>query len=332
MDKNTKEEIIEKYLSGISANQICIEKSINISSVMYLLRKNNIPIRSISENVNNYYTKKKNCIINFDEELNDILLGNLLGDGSIRLSMVNCIYTHTDKHLEYVEWIKDIFNLRERRSTTIISKSYRDYGIVWSITKVIVNTTDGCRENQVLTTDATYAEKDAKHKPKYDYIQPRDKDDLGETYGSNVKRRVACGNLYINICRDSEGDLVETFINTGKGGICQSNTNAISRLVSLALRSGVKVDSIIDQLSNIKCPACTILKAQGKEVEQSCPDAIARYLKEKYEQGNIVIKETKSKSKKPIEKDNKMICPNCGEKMRLESGCITCTCGFSKCG
>ena len=109
MDKNTKEEIIEKYLSGISANQICIEKSINISSVMYLLRKNNIPIRSISENVNNYYTKKKNCIINFDEELNDILLGNLLGDGSIRLSMANCIYTHTDKHLEYVEWIKDIF-------------------------------------------------------------------------------------------------------------------------------------------------------------------------------------------------------------------------------
>jgi ribonucleoside-diphosphate reductase alpha chain len=191
---------------------------------------------------------------------------------------------------------------------------------------------DGCRENQVLTTDATYAQKDLEIKPKYDYIQPKDKDDLGETYGSNVKRRVACGNLYINICRDSEGDLVEAFINTGKGGICQSNTNGISRLVSLALRSGVKVDAIVDQLSNIKCPACTILKAQGKDVQQSCPDAIAKYLKEKYEQGNVIIKETKSKGKKLIEKDSKMVCPNCGEKMRLESGCITCTCGFSKCG
>ena len=39
MDKNTKEEIIEKYLSGISANQICIEKSINISSVVFIKKK-----------------------------------------------------------------------------------------------------------------------------------------------------------------------------------------------------------------------------------------------------------------------------------------------------
>jgi ribonucleoside-diphosphate reductase alpha chain len=191
---------------------------------------------------------------------------------------------------------------------------------------------DGCRENQVLTTDATYIQKESEVKPKYDYIQPRDKDDLGETYGSNVKRRVACGNLYINICRDSEGDLVETFINIGRGGICQSNINAVSRLVSLALRSGVKVSAIADQLQNIRCPACYALRAQGKDVGLSCPDTIGKYLLEKYEQGNIIIKETKIKGKKSIEKDSRMICPECGEKMRQESGCITCACGFSKCG
>jgi ribonucleoside-diphosphate reductase alpha chain len=190
---------------------------------------------------------------------------------------------------------------------------------------------DGCRENQVLTTEATYAQKEDDY-PLYDYIEPKDKDILGETYGSNVKRKVACGNLYINVCRDKDGDLVEAFINIGKGGICQSNINAISRLVSMSLRSGIKVEAIVDQLGNIKCPACTILKAQGKDVQQSCPDAIARYIKEKYEQGNIIIKETKLKNKKPQEKDNKMVCPNCGEKMRLEAGCITCNCGFSKCG
>ena len=191
---------------------------------------------------------------------------------------------------------------------------------------------DGCRENQVLTTDATYAEKDLESEIKYDYIIPRDKDDLGETYGSNVKRRVACGNLYINICRDKEGDLVEAFINTGKGGICVSNINALSRMVSLALRSGIKVDEIVDQLKEIRCPACQILKTQGKDIGMSCPDTIAKYLLEKYEQGNVIIKETKLKNKKLIEKDSRMTCPNCGEKMRLEAGCVTCTCGFSKCG
>lgn len=191
---------------------------------------------------------------------------------------------------------------------------------------------DGCRDNQVLTTDATYVNKEIDNEIKYDTIIPQDKDTLGETYGSNIKKRVACGNLYINICRDKNGNIAEAFINTGKGGICQSNINAISRLLSLSLRAGISVESIIDQLSNIKCPACTILKSQGKDVQQSCPDAIAKYLKEKYDQGNIVIKETKSKIKKQQDKDGKMMCPNCGEKMRLEAGCITCNCGFSKCG
>jgi len=193
---------------------------------------------------------------------------------------------------------------------------------------------DGCRENQTLSTASTYKEEEKEQIQQYDYIDPVDKEELGETYGSNVKRRVACGNLYINLCRDENGNIVETFINTGRGGICQSNINAISRLISLAFRSGIKVDNIVDQLSNIKCPACTILKSQGKDVQNSCPDALAKYIKEKYEQGNIVIKETKPKKQQQTkqDKDGKMTCPNCGEKMRLEAGCIVCNCGFSKCG
>jgi ribonucleoside-diphosphate reductase alpha chain len=99
--------------------------------------------------------------------------------------------------------------------------------------------------------------------------------------------------------------------------------------------------------SALQCNACSILRSQGKEVSKSCPHAIAEYLREKHDQGNVVIKETKNKRKldlprlemhKDIEikniiiKDNKMICPNCGEKLRMESGCISCNCGFSKCG
>lgn len=196
---------------------------------------------------------------------------------------------------------------------------------------------DGCRENQTLSTAATYKKEEPLPEQQYDYIVPKSKDEIGETYGTNVKRKVACGNLYINLCRNEDGELVECFINIGKDGICQSNINAISRLVSLALRSGISVDELADQLSGIKCPACTILKSQGKDIEMSCPGAIGKYIREKYGQGNnVIIKETKGKKKPELKSENKtdkMTCPNCGEKFKAEAGCLTCpNCGNSKCG
>lgn len=190
---------------------------------------------------------------------------------------------------------------------------------------------DGSRENQTLSV----AKKDENKKSnnvKFDSISPIEKEDLGETYGTNVKEKVACGNLYLSLFRDTSGNLSEVFINTSKGGICQSNINAISRLVSLALRSGIKVESICEQLTGIKCPACTILRSQGKNVGASCPDTIGQYLLEKYKQGNTMIIEKIQRKKKQV-KNEKMKCPNCGEQMRMESGCMTCaSCGMSKCG
>lgn len=188
---------------------------------------------------------------------------------------------------------------------------------------------DGCRENQTLSVNRN--EKELENKIKFDSIEPITKDELGETYGSCVKEKVACGNLYLSLYRDIEGNLSEMFINTSKGGICQSNVNAVSRLVSLALRSGIKVESICDQLMGIKCPACTILRSQGESIETSCPNAVGQYILEKYKQGNTMIVEKIQRKKKQF-KNNKMKCPNCGEQMRMESGCIICNCGFSKCG
>jgi ribonucleoside-diphosphate reductase alpha chain len=187
---------------------------------------------------------------------------------------------------------------------------------------------DGCRENQTLSVKRDEVKID--NGVKFNSVEPIKKDDLGETYGTNVKEKVACGNLYLNLCRDESGNLSEMFINTSKGGICQSNINAISRLVSMALRGGIKVESICDQLMGIKCPACTILRSQGKDINTSCPDAIGSYILEKYQLGNTTIIEKVQRKKKPTKQD-KMKCPNCGEKMRLESGCCICNCGYSLC-
>ncbi len=188
----------------------------------------------------------------------------------------------------------------------------------------------GCKREGILTFDKQSSEHQT-----FDSISPINKDELGETYGVNVKRKVACGNLYLNVCRDKDGNLVEMFVNTGKGGICQSNINAISRLISMSLRSGVKVNEIVDQLKSIICPACTKSSSKGDKLSGlSCPDVIARFLLKEYNREEIVIKNPHASciEECSIEVQNFNSCPDCGANLIYEGGCITCKeCGWSKC-
>lgn len=197
---------------------------------------------------------------------------------------------------------------------------------------------DGSRADQTLSVkrDNKLQSQTTNFQVTFDSIAPINKEQLGETYGTNIKEKVACGNLYISLFRDDENNLSEMFINTSKGGICQSNTNAISRLVSLALRGGIKVEEICDQLIGIKCPACSILRSQGQQkVGMSCPDTIGKYILKKYKSGQLQNDDVIVVSNDNEEfsyTDNKMSCPNCGDEMRMEAGCQICNCGFSRCG
>jgi ribonucleoside-diphosphate reductase alpha chain len=187
----------------------------------------------------------------------------------------------------------------------------------------------GCNREGILNTDSQPKETEFR----FDYIEPISKDELGETLGTNKKEKVACGSLFVSINREPlTGNICETYVNTSKSGVCPANIAAVSRLTSLCLRSGVKVQAICDELIGIKCGACSILKSQGKDINISCPDAIGKYLKEKYQQGTTIITEKIQKKKKQITKEDNMKCPNCGEQMRMEGGCTICQCGFSKCG
>jgi ribonucleoside-diphosphate reductase alpha chain len=197
---------------------------------------------------------------------------------------------------------------------------------------------DGSRDDQTLSTKRV--EKEPTKETKFDSIEPISKDELGETYGVNVKRKIACGRIYINVCKDKNGNLVELFINTGKGGICQSNINSVSRLVSMALRGGIKVEEIIDQLKGIVCPACTVASSKGEQLSgRSCADVIAQVLLQEYNKDEVIIKKTKKnqsakKKETPIKSvSEEAKCPECGGEVKFEGGCMTClNCGFSKCG
>jgi ribonucleoside-diphosphate reductase alpha chain len=136
--------------------------------------------------------------------------------------------------------------------------------------------------------------------------------------------------LYVTINEDEEG-LCEVFARMGKSGGCASSQlDAVSRVISTALRAGVKPESVIKQLRGNRCSSP--LWGEGGMV-LSCPDAIGIALehyvqyKQTGEAGNTVTKWSSTL-------DNMVgACPDCGSAVEHESGCIVCRfCGYSKCG
>ena len=185
----------------------------------------------------------------------------------------------------------------------------------------------GCAREGILTVKKDDPIKEESRPILYNSITPVSRKTIGTTHGNTYCKKCACGTLYITLNRDSAGNIVESFVQTSKGGICQANIGAVNRLISLNLRSGVKVDEIIDQLSGITCKACTSLIARGEKLDGiSCSDIMSKTLAEFYKQGTdenyCVLNAVNDISK----------CPECGASVRHEGGCIQClSCGWSKC-
>ena len=171
-----------------------------------------------------------------------------------------------------------------------------------------------------------------------------------ETVGITRRMRTGEGQLYITINQDNNG-LCEVFTTIGKaGGNAAAQSEAISRLISLALRSGIDPNAIVKQLKGISGPNPTW---EDGRLILSTPDAIGKalddYLREDNNSGQALDNNHESK-KSPItmatsEEVNDLdeqvtdftfknisTCPDCGSSVMHEAGCVTCPgCGFSKC-
>ena len=162
------------------------------------------------------------------------------------------------------------------------------------------------------------------------------------TSGATRRIRTGEGSLYITINEDENG-LCEIFTTIGKaGGNAAAQSEAISRLISLALRSGIDPYAIVKQLKGISGPNPTW--ENGKLI-LSTPDAIGKalddYLKhrESNDPNEQHLQFTMASSRESNNKDvadftlkNLSTCPDCGSTLQHQSGCVTCrSCGFSKC-
>ena len=141
-------------------------------------------------------------------------------------------------------------------------------------------------------------------------------------FGKTIKDTTPWGSIYITLNFDGT-DPFEIFINVGKSGSeMKAMTEALSRVISIGLRSGCGLEDFIDTLKGLSGKEYWMLDADEERVTRSIPDAIALLLEK------LINREVKTARLK----DKSMVCPECGAPLEMISGCEYCfSCGYSPC-
>ncbi len=214
---------------------------------------------------------------------------------------------------------------------------------------------DGSRDEQVLSLNSRKSEKAEATSQKVGegttataqtihVLEPRPRPEV--LRGITYKLKTAYGNLYITINEDEHGPF-EVFSQMGKaGGFFAANLEAICRMISLSLRSGVHIESVIRQIKGIRDPQPIWHKG---EMILSLPDAIAQILEKhmKARQNKLDLQwgDGAATLKEPVrlvlergagdvvDLGFAPACPDCGGVLAFQEGCAKCgACGFSRCG
>ena len=180
--------------------------------------------------------------------------------------------------------------------------------------------------------------------------------------GATERIRTGHGTMYVTINFDEAGSPFEVFSALGKAGGCDSAyLEAISRLVSLALRSGVDEEQVIDQLRGITCcpvwdqgvlvssSADAVALAMLRHEADHHPSELMPAAQQEAEATQISLFTEKAQVPQvqapqsaafapPQQTGSKMgglrgnQCPECYSNLTFEEGCMKCyACGYSKC-
>jgi ribonucleoside-diphosphate reductase alpha chain len=217
--------------------------------------------------------------------------------------------------------------------------------------------------DQIAELKSTIAELEAElvrtrsrmHDVESENLQRRQKRSRPELLRGTTRRvESPLGTMYVTITEDDRGQPFEVFMSLGKaGGALMADVEAIGRLISLALRSGIPLPEIYRQLRGISSDRVTGL---GPNKVLSVPDAIGIAI-ERWMQGKqgiqqdlleapsavdeapVVVQRVESDlegMQRAVEMDAMQhagACPDCGSQLEFAEGCMKChVCGYSECG
>ena len=188
---------------------------------------------------------------------------------------------------------------------------------------------DGCKSLQVLATGEGQKKMDGESSPAPAQAAPSTAGQAGAgvrkrpdmVWGFTQKVPTGLGAMYLTV-NEVDGQPFEVFATIGKSGrSITAKAEAIGRLVSLALRSGVHVRDVVAQIKGIGGEHPVF---RGKGLLLSIPDAIAWVLEKRYLQNEHIG---------DVNDLQAQMCPECGEPLVFQEGCLICPgCGFSRCG
>jgi ribonucleoside-diphosphate reductase alpha chain len=186
---------------------------------------------------------------------------------------------------------------------------------------------DGSRDEQVLNVGQTKKKREPEAGLGIATTRPARPQLLT---GETQRMDTGCGKLFV-IMNDDEFGPREVFANMGKAGGCaSSNTEALGRLISLALKKGASAQEIVEQLKGIRCH---VPYGMGPNATLSCADAIGKALERRYVAGAATQAAFAPQPQLSLVEVAQGACPDCGGAIEHEGGCVVCrTCGYSKCG
>jgi ribonucleoside-diphosphate reductase alpha chain len=185
-------------------------------------------------------------------------------------------------------------------------------------------------------------------------LQRRQKRSRPDLLKGTVRRiDTPLGTLYVTITEDDRGQPFEVFMSLGKaGGAIMADVEAMGRLISLALRSGIPIAEIHRQLRGISSDKVIGL---GPSKVMSVPDAVGialeRYMSEKQGIQQELLPSSDPNAQEPVPVSQRVVrgneqilmtgmaqtlagsCPDCNSQLEFSEGCVKChICGYSECG
>jgi ribonucleoside-diphosphate reductase alpha chain len=199
---------------------------------------------------------------------------------------------------------------------------------------------DGCRDSQPLKIEKE--KKDSAPAVKTDSLKR-------PTQLSGLTRQIptGCGMMLVTVNKDENNEVFEVLMRAGASGGCSAYTDAVARLLSIALRHGVPLEVLIDQLRSVRCDNFRYQSGKDSSLKgKSCPDVVGRMLQEIVdgqvsnemgleESGTMInatqLKEILNQALLNTTGTEETGCPDCGKALLRAEGCLVCQCGYSKC-